>query len=83
MQRFSLHTKGIWLFSSYIWKFTNGNIIYLEGDEVAVTTSLSDTISKDLKKRGMSFVGSTIIYSYLQAIGIVNDHTKDCYLYHK
>ena len=70
-------------FSSYIWKFTNGNIIYLEGDEVAVTTSLSDTISKDLKKRGMSFVGSTIIYSYLQAIGIVNDHTKDCYLYHK
>ena len=51
--------------------------------KVAVTTSLSDTISKDLKRRRMSFVGSTIIYSYLQAIGIVNDHTKDCYLYHK
>lgn len=70
-------------FSSYIWKFTEGKIIYLETDEVASSTPLSDSISNDLKHRGMSFVGSTIIYSYLQAIGVVNDHTKDCYLYHK
>ena len=47
------------------------------------TSELSDTISKDLKNRGMKFVGSTIIYSYLQAIGIINDHELNCYLYNK
>ena len=65
-------------FSNYIWNFTNNEIIY----EVGKTTSeLSDTISKDLKKRGMKFVGSTIIYSYLQAIGIINSHEHNCFLY--
>lgn len=67
-------------FSNYIWSFTNGKIIY-ENDKT--TSNLSDTISCDLKKRGMTFVGSTIIYSYLQAIGIINSHEKECYLYNK
>ena len=63
-------------FSNYLWHFTDNKIIY----ETNKTTSpLSDTISKDLKKRGMSFVGSTIIYSYLQAIGMINSHEKDCF----
>ena len=47
-------------------------------DNIKTTSNLSDEISKDLKRRGMKFVGSTIIYSYLQAIGIINDHTNDC-----
>ena len=65
-------------FSNYLWHFTNNKIIY----EIGKTTSnLSDQISKDLKKRGMSFVGTTIIYSYLQAIGVINSHEKNCYLY--
>lgn len=65
-------------FGEYLTMFTNNKIIY----EVGKTTNeLSDIISKDLKKRGMTFVGSTIIYSYLQAIGIVYSHEKDCYLY--
>ena len=63
-------------FSSYIWSFTNNKIIY--HDKTIINNELSDEISKDLKKRGMSFVGSTIIYSYLQAIGICNDHEKNC-----
>ena len=50
-------------------------------DEIPVRTSLSDKISKDLKKRGFQFVGSTIVYAYMQAIGLVNDHVKRCHLY--
>ena len=49
--------------------------------DVPVSTELSDRVSKDLKKRGMKFVGTTIIYSFLQATGIVMDHTTDCYRY--
>lgn len=65
-------------FSNYIWHFTKDNVIY----EYNKTTSpLSDEISKDLYSRGMRFVGSTIIYSYLQAIGIINSHDKNCFLY--
>lgn len=66
-------------FSNYIWSFTNNKVIKNDYDKIPVTTELSDTISKDLKKRGMKYVGSVIIYSYLQAIGIVNDHEKDCF----
>lgn len=67
-------------FSNYIWKFTNNKVIY----EFNKTSSeLSDTISKDLKKRGMKFVGTTIIYSYLQAIGIIYSHEKECFMYKK
>lgn len=65
-------------FSNYIWHFTNNKIIY-ETDKTS--SELSDTISKDLIKRGMKFVGTTIIYSYLQAIGVIYSHDKECYLY--
>ncbi len=65
-------------FYNYLYTFTNGKIIY----EIGKTTNhLSDKISKDLKKRGMKFVGSTIIYSYLQAIGIIYSHDEECYLF--
>lgn len=65
-------------FYNYLRTFTKDKIIY----EINKTTNdLSDAISKDLKKRGMRFVGSTIIYSYLQAIGVIYSHDKDCYLY--
>ena len=67
-------------FSAYLKEFWDGNIIY-ENDKT--TSNLSDKISKDLSFRGMKFVGSTIIYSYLQAIGIINSHQKDCFLYKK
>lgn len=65
-------------FYSYLCSFTRGNVFY----EVGETRSLlSDSISSDLVKRGMKFVGSTIIYSYLQAIGVIYSHDKSCYLY--
>lgn len=65
-------------FHAYIWHFTAGKTI-LEADRV--TSPLSDLVSMDLKKRGMKFVGSTIIYSYLQAIGIIYSHETKCFLY--
>lgn len=68
-------------FSNYIWKFTNGKIIKNRDDQLKTTSSLSDQVSKDLRNRGMKFVGSTIIYSYLQAIGVINDHELNCDLY--
>lgn len=64
-------------FDAYIWGYTNGETI-IEEYTVRTTSPLSDQISKDLKKRGMKFVGSTIIYSYLQAIGILNAYGKEC-----
>ncbi len=69
-------------FSNYIWSYTNNLVIRNEGTKVT-TSELSDTISKDLKKKGMSFVGSTIIYSYLEAIGILNNHEEYCFKYEK
>lgn len=68
-------------FSDYIWGFTNNEIIKNTTGEIITSSPLSDKISKDLKKRGMKYVGTVIIYSYLQAIGIINDHDKDCYKY--
>lgn len=70
--------KSIKLFYNYLCTFTHGKIIYETGK---TTSTLSDSISNDLKKRGMKFVGSTIIYSYLQAIGVIYSHEKDCFLY--
>lgn len=67
-------------FSNYIWGFTNNKIINRTSEEILVSTPLSDKISKDLKKRGMKYVGTVIIYSYLQAIGVVNDHDKTCFI---
>ena len=64
-------------FDKYIWGFTNGEIV-IESFDKRTFSPLSDKISKDLKKRGMNFVGTTIIYSYLQAIGIINGHSENC-----
>lgn len=69
-------------FDRYIWSFTDGQVIY-EPCDLRTTSPLSDAISRDLKKRGMKFVGSTIIYSFLQAIGIINGHLPGCYKYHE
>ena len=65
-------------FSKYIWHFTNGKRIINKDDKFKATSELSDEVSKDLQKRGMKFVGSTIMYSYLQAIGVINDHERNC-----
>lgn len=64
-------------FANYIWSFTDNKIIIT--DSKVVSNQLSDTISKDLNKRGMRFVGTVIIFSYLQAIGVVNSHAEDCF----
>lgn len=69
-------------FSDYMWGFIDGSPIQntrKSMKEVPATTPLSDTISKDMKKRGFTFVGSTIIYAHMQATGMVNDHTVDCF----
>lgn len=65
-------------FYNYLKSFTNGKTTYEIGE---TTSSLSDNISRDLQKRGMKFVGSTIIYSYLQAVGIIYSHDEQCFLY--
>lgn len=73
-------------FDKFLWGFTDGRTIhgnYKNIKEVPASNALSDTVSKEMKRRGMSFVGTTIIYAYLQAIGILNDHTVDCFRYHE
>lgn len=69
-------------FSKYIWNFTDGKPIDNKRQslkEVPATSPLSDEISKDLKKRGFKFVGSTVVYAHMQATGMVNDHVEDCW----
>ena len=69
---------------TYFWSFVNGAPIQNARKSMAelpAKTELSDTISKDLKKRGLNFVGSTIIYAFMQAVGMVNDHITDCFRY--
>lgn len=69
-------------FSSYIWNFIDGKPLqnhWKSLREVPATSPISDVISKDMKKRGFTFVGSTIIYAHMQATGMVNDHTTDCF----
>lgn len=71
-------------FDAYVWEFVNHQPIHNHWkrfEDVPVTTPESDALSKDLKKRGMKFVGSTIIYAYMQAIGMVNDHLTTCWKY--
>ena len=71
-------------FSTYIWGFVDGKPIknkWQHHKEAPATTPLSDTISKDLKKRGFKFVGSTVVYAFMQATGIVNDHEVNCFRY--
>jgi DNA-3-methyladenine glycosylase I len=71
-------------FDAYLWAFVNRRPL-INGPTAATgvpaRTDLSDRISKDLKKRGFRFVGTTILYAYLQAVGVVNDHSRDCFLY--
>ena len=74
--------KEFWSFSNYLWGFSWGKQIINHPKtlaEVPAKTELSETISKDLKRQGMSFVGPTIIYAYLQAVGVVDDHIVDCF----
>ena len=66
-------------FSNYLWSWTQGDVIYEQG---LASSPLSDALSRDLKKRGMKFVGTTIIYSYLQAVGVIYSHEKGCFLEH-
>lgn len=69
-------------FNNYIWNFVHGKPIinnWKRLEDIPKRTSESDCLSKDLKKRGMTFVGSTIMYAYMQAIGMVNDHITDCW----
>jgi DNA-3-methyladenine glycosylase I len=69
-------------FDAYIWKFVDGQPIVNQWKslkEIPASTPISDAMSKALKKRGFRFVGSTICYAYMQAMGMVNDHTVDCF----
>ena len=67
-------------FSEYLWHWTDGKVIYETG---RTSSELSDSISKDLKKRGMKFVGTTVIYAYLQAVGVIYSHGQECFLAHR
>ena len=73
-------------FDNYIWSFVNNKPVinsWKKDSEIPSNTELSDKISNDLKKKGFKFVGSTIIYAHMQAIGIVNDHIVNCFRYNK
>ena len=73
-------------FDKYIWQFVGGEPVQNDWQhiaEVPARTEISDTMSKDLKKRGFKFIGSTICYAFMQATGMVNDHIKDCHVYHE
>lgn len=71
-------------FSDYLWRFVDGKPIqnhWTSASDVPAKTDISDKLSRDLKQQGFSFVGSTICYSLMQAVGLVNDHTTDCFRY--
>jgi DNA-3-methyladenine glycosylase I len=73
-------------FDSYVWQFVDGQPIknaWQNLSEVPAKTSLSDVMSKDLKRRGFNFVGSTIMYAFMQACGLVNDHLVSCFRYNE
>ncbi len=76
--------KEFGTFDEYLWSFTGGKIItnrFTSLSQIPARTSLSDSISNDLRKRGFKFVGSTIIYAHMQAMGMVNDHLRTCFRY--
>ena len=73
--------KDFGSFANYIWSFTGNKVLKNTTGKIITSSSLSDEISKDLKKRGMKYVGTVIIYSYLQAIGIIDDHDQNCFKY--
>lgn len=66
-------------FDNFCWSFTQGKVLMGDGHSRVVTTPLSEQISKEMKRRGFKFVGPTIVYAWMQAVGIVNDHAHDCY----
>lgn len=78
-----LHVQKEWgSFANYIWQFVDNHPLinhWQDKREVPASTNISDAMSKDLKKRGFKFVGSTICYAFMQAVGMVNDHTTDCF----
>ena len=87
-----IHNAGCFLkvreefgsFSDYLWKFSKGNILLYAGHQkgqMPARNSLSDQISKDLKKRGFKYMGSITVYSHLQACGMINDHVGSCFRY--
>jgi len=79
---FLLIQKEFGSFDKYVWRFVDGTPKRLKrGTPVQATTSDSDALSRDLKQRGFKFVGSTICYSFMQAVGIVNDHEATCFRY--
>lgn len=85
-QRFIEVQQEFGSFSQYLWAFVADQPVinhFKDKSEVPASTELSDTIAKDLKKRGFKFVGTTIVYAYLQSMGLVNDHTTDCFRYGK
>lgn len=85
-QAFIKIQKEFGSFSNYIWGFVDGKPIknnFKSPEEVPANTALSDTISKDLKKRGFKFVGTTVIYAHMQATGMVNDHQTSCFRYNE
>lgn len=81
--RFMEVQKEFGTFSEYIWSFVGGKPVvnqFSELKEVPATTEISDALAKDLKKRGFKFLGSTVVYAYMQATGMVNDHVQDCWM---
>jgi DNA-3-methyladenine glycosylase I len=85
-QSFIKIQEGFGSFSKYIWDFVDGKPIkndFKDYRNAPANTPLSDTISKDLKKRGFKFVGSTVIYAHMQATGMVNDHEVSCFRYNE
>uniref|UniRef100_UPI004048CEA8 DNA-3-methyladenine glycosylase I n=1 Tax=Flavobacterium sp. TaxID=239 RepID=UPI004048CEA8 len=81
-QAFIKVQKEFGTFSKYIWRFVDEKPIDNQPktlSEVKATTPISDALSKDLKKRGFKFVGSTVVYAHMQATGMVNDHVMDCW----
>ncbi|GAL67670.1 DNA-3-methyladenine glycosylase I [Jejuia pallidilutea] len=85
-QAFIKTQKEFGSFSKYIWRFVDGKPIkntLKDYKNAPANTPLSDSISKDLKKRGFKFVGSTVVYAHMQATGMVNDHETNCFRYHE
>jgi len=85
-KRFLEVKKEFGSFDKYIWSFVNGKPIknkFKNWKKIPATTKISDAMSKDLKKRGFSFVGTTICYAFMQSVGMVNDHVITCFRYKK
>lgn len=83
-ERFLTIQKQYGSFSNYIWSFVDGKPLvnsWESSTQVPITTEISDRMSKQLKKDGFKFIGSTICYSYMQAVGMVNDHTTNCHCF--